>query len=51
MGWINITDRMSGLQLGLVNYTRVMDKGLQIGVGNIIAEGGIPFLPLVNWRF
>ena len=51
MGWINITDRMSGLQLGLVNYTKVMDKGLQIGIGNIITEGGIPFLPIANWRF
>jgi hypothetical protein len=50
-GWVNMTDKMSGLQLGLVNYTRVMTKGLQIGVGNIITEGGIPFLPIVNGRF
>lgn len=50
-GFINITDRMSGLQFGIVNYTKVMDKGMQIGIGNIISEGGIPFLPLVNWRF
>lgn len=51
VGWLNVTDRMSGLQLGLVNYTRVMTKGLQIGVGNVIREGKIPFLPIVNWRF
>jgi len=50
-GFVNVTDRMSGLQLGVVNYTKVMDKGLQIGLGNIITEGGIPFLPIVNWRF
>lgn len=50
-GLVNVTDRMSGVQLGIVNYTKVMDKGLQIGIGNIIAEGGIPFLPIVNWRF
>lgn len=50
-GFVNVTDRMSGLQLGIVNYAKVMDKGLQIGVGNIITEGGIPFLPIVNWRF
>ena len=50
-GFVNVTDRMSGLQLGFVNYTKVMDKGLQIGIGNIITEGGIPFLPIVNWRF
>lgn len=50
-GFVNVTDRMSGLQVGIVNYTKVMEKGLQIGVGNIITEGGIPFLPIVNWRF
>ena len=50
-GWVNVTNRMSGVQIGLVNYTRVMDKGLQVGVANIITEGGIPFLPVVNWRF
>ena len=50
-GWVNVTDRMSGLQLGFVNYARVMSKGLQIGIGNIIKEGGIPFLPIANWRF
>lgn len=50
-GFVNVTDRMSGLQLGFVNYTKVMDKGLQIGIGNIITEGGIPFLPIANWRF
>ena len=50
-GWVNVTDRMSGVQLGIVNYTKVMDKGLQIGVANIITTGGIPVLPIVNWRF
>jgi hypothetical protein len=50
-GWVNVTDRMSGLQVGLVNYTKVMDKGLQVGIGNIITEGPIKFLPIVNWRF
>ena len=51
VGWVNMTDKMSGLQFGLVNYTRVMTKGIQIGVANIISEGGIPFLPIVNARF
>ena len=50
-GLVNVTDRMSGLQVGIVNYTKVMTKGVQIGVGNIIQEGGIPFLPIVNARF
>lgn len=51
LGFVNVTDRMSGVQIGIVNYTKVMDKGLQIGIGNIITEDGIPFLPIVNWRF
>jgi hypothetical protein len=50
-GIVNVTEKMSGLQVGIVNYTRVMTKGVQIGVGNIILEGGIPFLPIVNARF
>jgi hypothetical protein len=50
-GWVNVTEKMSGLQVGIVNYTRTMSKGVQIGVGNIILEGGIPFLPIVNARF
>lgn len=50
-GVVNVAERMSGLQLGLVNYTRTMTKGVQIGLGNIIQEGGIPFLPIVNARF
>lgn len=51
LGWVNVTEKMSGLQVGIVNYTRTMSKGVQIGVGNIILEGGIPFLPIVNARF
>ena len=51
IGLVNVTDRMSGLQFGVVNYTRVMTRGVQIGIGNIILEGGIPFLPIVNARF
>ncbi len=50
-GLVNVTERMSGLQLGFVNYTRTMTKGVQIGLGNFILEGGIPFLPIVNARF
>lgn len=50
-GIVNVTEKMSGLQLGFVNYTRTMTRGVQIGLGNFILEGGIPFLPIVNARF
>ena len=51
LGFVNVTEKMSGLQVGFVNYTRTMSKGVQVGVGNFILEGGIPFLPIVNARF
>ena len=41
-------DTGDGLQLGLANFTETM-HGLQIGAGNIIQKGKIPFLPIVNW--
>ena len=41
-----------GCQLGLVNYAEKMDMGLQIGLINIISQGGwAPVLPIVNGRF
>jgi hypothetical protein len=50
VGWVNVTKDMHGVQIGLLNMTDTM-KGLQIGIANIISTGGIPFLPIVNWRF
>lgn len=39
-----------GLQLAIVNYARSMEGGVQIGLINIIEEGGqFPFFPIVNW--
>lgn len=41
-----------GCQLGLVNYAEEMEKGLQVGIINIISRGGwAPVLPFVNGRF
>ncbi|MFC2132978.1 LA_2272 family surface repeat-containing protein [Bacteroidota bacterium] len=51
-GIVNYAKSMSGVQFGLVNYTMYMDKGLQIGLINIIKENGaFPFFPIVNWSF
>ncbi len=41
-----------GCQLGLLNYAGTMDKGIQIGLVNIISRGGwAPVLPFVNGSF
>ena len=41
-----------GCQLGLVNYAEEMEKGLQVGIVNIISRGGwAPVLPIVNGCF
>lgn len=51
-GFVNTSDQMNGVQLGVVNYTQRMTRGLQIGVVNIISEGGkFPVFPVVNWSF
>jgi len=52
LGFVNHANDMSGFQLGLVNFAERMTKGLQIGVVNIIREGGrFPVFPVVNWAF
>lgn len=40
---------VDGCQIGIVNYAHTMSCGVQIGLVNIIANGGfLPVLPLVN---
>lgn len=51
-GFVNNADEITGVQLGLVNYAGHMTRGLQIGIVNIIREGGkFPVFPIVNWAF
>lgn len=51
-GIVNHADVMNGVQIGIVNYSRLMTKGLQVGIVNIISEGGrFPVFPVVNWSF
>ena len=41
-----------GCQIGLVNYAGEIDKGLQIGLVNILDKGGIaPVFPIINGNF
>lgn len=49
-GIVNYAGNVSGVQIGLVNYAANMNKGLQIGLVNIIKQGGqFPVFPIVNW--
>ena len=51
-GFVNFGGSVSGVQIGLVNYATNMNKGLQIGLVNIIKHGGqFPVFPIVNWAF
>ena len=51
-GIVNYAGTVSGVQIGLVNYAANMTKGLQIGLINVIKQGGqFPVFPIVNWAF
>ena len=50
IGLVNVCDSGAGLQLGLWNQARTF-AGVQIGLCNVIAEGPVPFLPIVNASF
>jgi hypothetical protein len=48
---VNSAGSGDGLMLGFVNVAQKM-HGLQIGLVNIIKEGGqFPVFPIVNWSF
>ena len=53
-GIFNGAEDFGGLQLALVNYTKTL-QGLQVGIINIIPEGGdifgLPVFPFVNFDF
>ena len=61
LGFANYAEKLEGVQFGFVNYTEQMDKGLQIGLVNIIRNNDkwfeefpdnvAPAMVLVNWRF
>ena len=49
---VNVADRVTGCQIGLVNYAGYVDSGLQIGLVNINkGNGWAPVLPIVNGGF
>ena len=50
LGWVKVTKTMRGLQGVRVNVTETM-HGFQLGLGNVIQKGKMPFLPIVNWSY
>ncbi len=59
-GFLNYARKMTGLQLGLMNFAETVDSGLQIGLLNVISENKwfsdfpysvAPAMIFVNWRF
>ena len=43
---------VEGCQIGILNYAQKMSCGVQVGILNIIADGGLfPVLPIVNGGF
>jgi hypothetical protein len=51
-GWVNYhMGHFNGLQFSIVNYSATL-KGLQLGIINIIGEGGfLPVFPIFNFDF
>jgi len=57
----NYAARLHGLQLGFINFAESSDKGVQVGLINIMnstkdwftgfPDEIAPVMPLVNWRF
>ncbi len=59
-GFINYAGHLKGLQLGFLNYAERVDKGVQIGLINLMPENEwfsgmpeelTPGMVLVNWHF
>jgi hypothetical protein len=51
-GAVNYAGTMTGLQFGFVNWAGTMQRGLQIGLANIIEhDGWLPFMVFVNGKF
>ncbi len=46
---VNITDKVTGLQFGLVNVCK--DASFQLGIVNLNEAGVLPFTIIANWNF
>ena len=48
-GAVNLVEELDGVQLGVFNYSE--KNGLQFGAINIIKNGFIPFMLLINYKY
>lgn len=49
---VNVADTLDGVQAGIVNYAEHVKGGCQIGLVNIIKQGGwMPVFPFLNGNF
>ena len=51
LGAINFANSFGGVQIGLYNDVTVSQGVVQIGVINIIQDGAVPFMPIINMDF
>lgn len=49
VGIVNRAGSVRGIQVGIVNSADEL-HGVQIGLANFIGEGGLPFMPVMNWN-
>ena len=51
LGIFNHVDTLVGMQIGLVNYAEDSDRGVQVGLVNVMPNGNIPVSVIVNIGF
>ena len=51
LGLFNTTDALVGMQFGIVNYAEDSDKGVQVGLVNVMPNGNMPVSVVVNIGF
>lgn len=51
LGIYNSADVLSGMQFGIVNYAENADKGVQVGIVNVMPNGNVPVSVIVNIGF
>ena len=51
LGIYNSADVLTGMQFGIVNYAENADRGIQVGIVNVMPNGNIPVSVIVNIGF
>ena len=52
IGIVDYTRTLNGCQIGILNYAAKIESGVQIGIVNVIDQGGFaPVMPIINGKF